>query len=121
MGYGMSVDDFQKLLDKRFPKGVHVRVTLGDGVNNFLVPRVFVTGESTLYFSPHALMEFAFEPTIESVETTKKSVTVHTTSGRTFEFTPLEGPAADRMSDRVKEARSAEMLAHIKSTQESDS
>ena len=116
----MSVDELQKLLDKRFPKGVHVRVTLGDGDNNFLVPRIFVTGENSLWFSPQLDMEIYFEPDVANLEVTKSYITVTNSKGRTFTFTPLTGVAADQMADRVKDAMRPERLEMLRDAKASE-
>ena len=107
MGFeGLSTEKFQEALDKRFPKGAHIWVVLGDGRPfTFNVPRVFVLDEKTVLFSPQDDMSIYFDPEVESVEFVGKTeVRVNTTSGRQFIMTPSPSVASEILKDRIKSA-----------------
>lgn len=117
----MSVDDFQALLDKRFPKGTHMWVVLGDGEpHTYIVPRVFVLDEKTVLLSPLDDMSIYFEIEVEDIETDKTEIRLNGVNGRQYRLSPATKVAAEQMKDRVKVAFQPDRVGRMRAIKASE-
>src|SRR5690349_7027830 len=117
MGYnGLSMDAFQELLDKKFSKGVHIWVVLGDGqAHTFLAPRAFVLDETTVLLSPLDDMSIYFEVEVVDVEFVgKDEVRLTSETGKQYRLTPATETAQTLLKDRVKAAYQPERLGSMR-------
>ena len=111
----LNVEVLQDEMDKRYPKGVHVWATLGEGANpyTFLIPRVFVLDSSTILLSPMDDTMY-FEVAVDDVVFQDKTTTILQSGGREYRLTPATETAQDVLGDRVKEAHRSGLVKEFR-------
>ena len=111
----LNVEVLQDEFDKRYPKGVHVWVSLGEGANpyTFLIPRVFVLDNSTILLSPMDDTMY-FEVIADDVVFKDKETALIQSGTRTYQLTPATEAAQRVLGDRVKDAHRSGLVKEFR-------